>query len=108
MGIKSSVCNTRRPPSLIAGEGATKHKSRPLREILAEFIKNCPPCMPESTFQPLRRPSGRRPLASYLAEVAVPANLERKPFIAAVGFDPNTSFNLPELSVWIFRELQAI
>ncbi len=94
--------------ALIGGQGTTRHKNKPLREILADFARNCPPGVPEATFQPLRQPHGRRPLTSYLSDAAIPGNLERKPFVAAVGIDPDTSFSLPEFSVWIFRELQAI
>src|SRR5713226_3547783 len=57
--------------ALIGGQGTPKQKSKPLREILTEFAKNCPAGLGESTFLPLRKPTGRRPLASYLAEAAV-------------------------------------
>jgi GTPase-associated system helical domain len=93
---------------LIGGRGTTKQETKSLSEILAEFAKDSPARLRESALLPLRKPNGRRPLVSYLAEVGVPGSLENKPFVAAVGLDPNVPFALPDFSVWLFRELQAI
>ena len=53
-------------------------------------------------------PAGRSPLLALIAHPDVLARIDDRKFRDLVGIEPDTALTLPDWSVWMFREFQAV
>jgi GTPase-associated system helical domain len=80
----------------------------PLRESINALVSGEDLGAFRAALRGFRQTSGRGPLVSLLADAFEDGAIGPKQCSAAIGIDGATEFTPADLSVWIFRELQAL
>lgn len=90
------------------GPGKIIEVGKPLRESVISLASCNDLGAVRTAFREFRQSSGRGPLVGLLADAFEGGNVDPERFTPALGIDSATKFTPADLSVWIFRELQAL
>ena len=89
-----------------SGPDGVPSGTKPLKKLAGELATNAAPSV-RTALAPFRQTSGRGPLVALLADLFEGGRVSPERFIAGTGVTGETKLSLPDLAVWIFRELQA-
>jgi hypothetical protein len=94
--------------NLIRTEGVAKRDRMPLGEILETLVKGNVPSSIQGDLAPLRQGMGRKPLVAFVADALANGTVKAEQFLPEIGIKRESTIELADFGVWVFRELQAI